>query len=110
MIIFFFARRRYTTAIVTTTIVAIEINQILVGEIAAFYAMWYSLGRYFVEGMRTDSLMLTETIRMAQFISIATIVVVTIAVVYRRLAKKNMITYRKRPQFLQLIFDLIYVK
>lgn len=71
-----------------------KLNQILVGEIAAFYAMWYSLGRYFVEGMRTDSLMLTETIRMAQFISIATIVVVTIAVVYRRLAKKNMITYR----------------
>ena len=71
-----------------------KLSQILVGEIAAFYAIWYSLGRYFVEGMRTDSLMLTETIRMAQFISIATIVVVAIVVVYRRLAKKNMITYR----------------
>lgn len=71
-----------------------KLSQILVGEIAAFYAIWYSLGRYFVEGMRTDSLMLTETIRMAQFISIATIVVVVIVVVYRRLAKKNMITYR----------------
>ena len=31
-----------------------------------------------VEGMRTDSLMLTESIRMAQFISIATIVLVLI--------------------------------
>ncbi len=71
-----------------------KLSHLLVGEIAAFYAVWYSLGRYFVEGMRTDSLMLTETIRMAQFISISTIVVVALVVIYRRLTKKNMIAYR----------------
>ena len=42
-----------------------KLPKLLVGEIAAFYAVWYSIGRYMVEGMRTDSLMLTESIRMA---------------------------------------------
>ncbi len=27
------------------------------GEIALFYVMWYGLGRFFIEGLRTDSLM-----------------------------------------------------
>lgn len=71
-----------------------KLSKLLVGEIAAFYAIWYSVGRYFVEGMRTDSLMLTDTIRMAQFISIATIVIVLAVVIYRRIAKKNIVTYR----------------
>lgn len=71
-----------------------KLSKLLVGEIAAFYAIWYSIGRYMVEGMRTDSLMLTETIRVAQFISIATVVVVLIVVIYRRMAKKNLVTYR----------------
>ena len=71
-----------------------KLPKLLVGEIAAFYAVWYSTGRYMVEGMRTDSLMLTESIRMAQFISITTIVLVLILVIYRRLAKKNLITYQ----------------
>ena len=71
-----------------------KLSKLLVGEIAAFYAIWYSIGRYIVEGMRTDSLMLTETIRMAQFISIATVVAVLIAVIYRRMTKKNLVTYR----------------
>lgn len=71
-----------------------KLPKLLVGEIAAFYAVWYSIGRYMVEGMRTDSLMLTESIRMAQFISITTIVLVLILVIYRRLAKNNLITYQ----------------
>lgn len=71
-----------------------KLPKLLVGEIAAFYAVWYSIGRYMVEGMRTDSLMLTESIRMAQFISMTTIVLVLILVIYRRLAKKNLITYQ----------------
>ena len=75
-----------------------NLPKLLVGEIAAFYAVWYSIGRYMVEGMRTDSLMLTESIRMAQFISITTIVLVLILVIYRRLAKKNLITYHSHKE------------
>jgi phosphatidylglycerol:prolipoprotein diacylglycerol transferase len=44
------------------------------GEVFLSYLMMYSMGRFFIEGIRTDSLMLTDTIRMAQFISILIIV------------------------------------
>ena len=71
-----------------------KLSKLLVGEIAAFYAIWYSIGRYFVEGMRTDSLMLTDSIRMAHFISIITVIAVLIVVVARRVMKKNLVTYR----------------
>jgi len=39
------------------------------GEMFLSYVIWYSVGRFFIEGMRTDSLMLTESLRMAQTIS-----------------------------------------
>ena len=39
------------------------------GQIFATYLMWYGVGRFFVEGMRTDSLML-GSFRIAQIISV----------------------------------------
>jgi phosphatidylglycerol:prolipoprotein diacylglycerol transferase len=54
------------------------------GEIFLSYVIWYSIGRFFVEGMRTDSLMLTESLRIAQTISIALIVLAVGLIVYRR--------------------------
>ncbi|MBA9026785.1 prolipoprotein diacylglyceryl transferase [Peribacillus huizhouensis] len=54
------------------------------GEIFLSYVIWYSVGRYFIEGLRTDSLMLTETLRIAQVISIVLIVVAIVLWVYRR--------------------------
>lgn len=71
-----------------------KLSNVLVGEITAFYLIWYSIGRYMVEGLRTDSLMLTESIRMAQFISIVTIIIVLIVAIYRRVKKKNFVTYQ----------------
>lgn len=41
------------------------------GELLSFYLIWYSIGRYFIEGMRTDSLYVLNTgIRTAQLTSI----------------------------------------
>lgn len=54
------------------------------GEIFLSYLIWYSIGRYFVEGMRTDSLMLMNTLRMAQVISIVLIVAAVAMMIYRR--------------------------
>ncbi len=54
------------------------------GEIFLSYVIWYSIGRFFVEGMRTDSLMLTESLRIAQTISIALILLAVGLIVYRR--------------------------
>jgi phosphatidylglycerol---prolipoprotein diacylglyceryl transferase len=54
------------------------------GELFLSYVIWYSIGRLFVEGMRTDSLMLTEYLRMAQVISIVLIVACAALIIYRR--------------------------
>lgn len=54
------------------------------GELFLTYVIWYSIGRFFVEGMRTDSLMLTETLRMAQTISVALILLAVGLLIYRR--------------------------
>ncbi|MDZ5711516.1 prolipoprotein diacylglyceryl transferase [Jeotgalibacillus haloalkalitolerans] len=54
------------------------------GEIFLSYVIWYSIGRAFVEGLRTDSLMLTETIRVAQAISILLVIVAVGLILYRR--------------------------
>ncbi len=54
------------------------------GELFLSYVIWYSIGRFFIEGMRTDSLMLTENLRIAQTISIGLIVVAIIFIIFRR--------------------------
>lgn len=56
------------------------------GELFLSYVIWYSIGRFFVEGLRTDSLMLTEYLRMAQVISIVLIVMAIAIMVYRRIS------------------------
>lgn len=54
------------------------------GEMFLSYVIWYSFGRFFVEGMRTDSLMLTQNLRIAQTISIVLIVMAIVILFYRR--------------------------
>ncbi|OAT81481.1 prolipoprotein diacylglyceryl transferase [Bacillus sp. MKU004] len=54
------------------------------GELFLSYVIWYSIGRFFVEGMRTDSLMLTEFLRIAQVISLVLIVVAAALIIFRR--------------------------
>lgn len=54
------------------------------GELFLTYIIWYSTGRFFIEALRTDSLMLTETIKMAQFISVVLIVGAVAIWIYRR--------------------------
>jgi len=63
------------------------------GEIFLSYVIWYSIGRYFVEGMRTDSLMLTDFLRMAQVISIGLIILAITLWVYRRVKGYSTIRY-----------------
>lgn len=54
------------------------------GEMFLGYVIWYSIGRFFVEGLRTDSLMLTESLRIAQTISIVLIIGSAALLIYRR--------------------------
>lgn len=55
------------------------------GELFLTYVIWYSIGRFFVEGLRTDSLMLTEFLRVAQTISIALVIGAVALLIFRRM-------------------------
>ncbi len=55
------------------------------GEIFLSYVIWYSIGRFFIEGLRTDSLYLFGTgIRTAQLVSVLAAVVAVILIIIRR--------------------------
>jgi phosphatidylglycerol---prolipoprotein diacylglyceryl transferase len=54
------------------------------GDVFLTYLIWYSTGRFFVEGMRTDSLMLTDSIRVAQLVSLLIICIAIFLMYYRR--------------------------
>ncbi|RHW36635.1 prolipoprotein diacylglyceryl transferase [Lysinibacillus yapensis] len=63
------------------------------GEIFFSYMIWYSIGRFFIEGMRTDSLYLIGELRSAQVVSILAIVIAVTAIVYRRLKVRPIVRY-----------------
>ncbi|MCY9020601.1 prolipoprotein diacylglyceryl transferase [Priestia megaterium] len=60
------------------------------GEVFLTYLLWYSIGRFFIEGLRTDSLMLTSHIRIAQLVSFLCVLGSLILLWYRR--KKGLAT------------------
>ena len=53
------------------------------GEMFLTYVIWYSIGRFYIEGLRTDSLMVGE-LRMAQVISLVLILGASLLWFYRR--------------------------
>lgn len=54
------------------------------GEVALSYVIWYSLGRFFIEGMRTDSLMIGDLLRASQILSAGLFIGAIAIFVYRR--------------------------
>ncbi|MEB1807422.1 MAG: prolipoprotein diacylglyceryl transferase [Bacillaceae bacterium] len=56
------------------------------GEIFYSYLIWYSFGRFFIEGMRLDNLMIGDTLRTAQLVSIILIIGGVFIWLYRRKA------------------------
>lgn len=68
------------------------------GELFLTYVIWYSVGRFFVEGLRTDSLMLTETLRIAQVISIVLVAVAVGIIIFRRLKGYSKVRYLDTTQ------------
>ncbi|EOS7837215.1 prolipoprotein diacylglyceryl transferase [Enterococcus hirae] len=54
------------------------------GEVLLVYVMWYSFGRFFIEGLRTDSLYFLGVIRISQLLSAFLFVVTIILFIWRR--------------------------
>lgn len=53
------------------------------GNITGFYLIWYGIGRFLIEQLRTDSLML-NTLKQAQIISIIMMIIGIIMLIYSR--------------------------
>ncbi|MDR3072973.1 MAG: prolipoprotein diacylglyceryl transferase [Clostridiales Family XIII bacterium] len=66
------------------------------GQIFLLYVILYSLERFFVEGLRTDSLMLTEHLRQAQVLSALAFFVAGCAYIYLWRKKKYKKTRKRR--------------
>lgn len=51
-----------------------RLRYIKLGQLTSLYLVWYGLGRFFIESLRTDSLMLNN-FKMAQIVSVGMIVI-----------------------------------
>ncbi|MGY3766398.1 prolipoprotein diacylglyceryl transferase [Vagococcus vulneris] len=58
------------------------------GEITLTYVLWYSFGRFFIEQMRTDSLIAFGNFRVSAVLSAILFIVALVLLIYRRLKVK----------------------
>ena len=65
-----------------------------IGQTTGLYLVWYGVGRCMIEGMRTDSLMLGN-IRMAQLVSIVTLVIGIVLMIRGRKEKPYQIEHNQ---------------
>ncbi|MFC5602412.1 prolipoprotein diacylglyceryl transferase [Sporosarcina koreensis] len=65
------------------------------GEMFFFYLTWYSIGRFFIEGMRTDSLYGGD-LRAAQIVSIIAILFSVTMFIWRRFVQKVNVNYQDK--------------
>jgi len=70
-----------------------NIKKYWIGESLSFYLIWYSLGRFFIEDMRTDSLML-GSIQIARLISIVLAVIGIGWLIFRRVKQIYPVSYK----------------
>src|SRR5699024_9216901 len=56
------------------------------GEVTLGYVIWYSFGRFFIEGMRTDSLWIGDIMRVSQVLSLVLFISAIVLWIYRRRA------------------------
>lgn len=66
------------------------------GEVALSYVVWYSFGRFFIEGMRTDSLMAFGGLRVSELLSAILFVAAIVIFWYRR--KNDNLPYYNRDK------------
>ncbi|KMK77462.1 prolipoprotein diacylglyceryl transferase [Alkalihalobacillus pseudalcaliphilus] len=70
------------------------------GEVFLAYVVWYSVGRFFIEGIRLDYLLIGNLLKTAQVISIILVIGAIIIFIYRR-KQSNVPRYEDLPASLQ---------
>lgn len=72
-----------------------NIKSIHISNLTSFYLIWYGIGRFYIESLRTDSLMVGN-IKVAQLVSLIAIVLGIIILVISSVIKKYRLNYRRR--------------
>ena len=85
------------------------IRKITTGHTVFIYLIYYSVGRFFIEGMRTDSLMIGDMFRTAQVISVITIIAAIALMIYRQ-QKYNLPKYGDDTAITQLKMKLNIIR
>lgn len=65
------------------------------GEVALAYVIWYSFGRFFIEGMRTDSLYIVGDLRVSQLLSVILFVGAWAILIWRRKKTDHLKAYNR---------------
>lgn len=60
------------------------------GEVFLLYLFGYGVGRFWIEGLRTDQLMLTEVIPVSQALAVVLVIVSTVMIIMNRRKKKEL--------------------
>lgn len=68
------------------------------GEMVCLYGIWYGLGRFFIEGVRTDSLEIFAGLRASQLVAALTVVAGVSVIIYNRFKTKDMTTAEEAVQ------------
>lgn len=58
-------------------------NRKFKGEMVCLYAVWYGIGRFFIEGLRTDSLATNGGLRTSQIIAVVTVAAGLLILIYK---------------------------
>ena len=67
------------------------------GQLTGFYLMWYSLGRFYIESLRTDSLMFGD-LKVAQLVSIFMFLFGFFLIIFRMRSSKFDFLYNKEEK------------
>ena len=80
-----------------------RIKYIKVGQITSFYLIWYGIGRFLIESLRTDSLMFMG-LKQAQIISILMILIGIIIFIVKNRGSKLDNQYNKKGDINEIRF------
>ena len=69
-------------------------KKLKLGDLTACYFVWYGIGRFWIEGMRTDSLYIFDVIRVSQVVSIILVIIGSVVLLLNHFHKNSIPRYR----------------
>lgn len=88
-----FLYESFWNILVLITLLILRRRNPIRGEMFFTYLIMYSVGRFFIEGLRTDSLYIVPGLRTAQMISIVIVLVSIGLIIYRRKKGNEIVRY-----------------